>query len=1033
MPIADAPIHLQAVAALVGRTPQREFQNLRQLEEWYRWYATTVVGAALRASRTTLLRVYGHLELGMQIFTPHMASPTSQWGNQNEGTIKAYATVSTLLFIVLSFVKRRCKATREIILMLDEPWHRSLLEPRLAFTLMGGIIRAKLDIIWSRFDPHSPEMMQAVNYLLRHARGPARWYYPGFAHRLHQRGLRRGRPRWPARLVAHVVCMVNSDTQGAEQLRYRVWERLGAVYLSGCPVFLGSIRDAFNREQHIIRNRAPPTVARDSLPRREPRDTLSARNRPLPSARRRRRKLAATSDDSTVPPLAHNFNRCSLYFKQHIMAITNNPFQKVRNYATMYANWSRTLTTATATVSAPLDPRERGNEKLMAEYQATPGKRFDRFAPYFSNRRLLALSSWIPNIVSTYRRGLLKKKMCLFHANRRLPPPVQYRLTVRRSQAFLLPMVKAVARTTIAFTRRIEPEKAAFTSAYLAHCVARDHKLSQSMISEYEALESFNYWEWCRLAPEDIEHEYMNAAAVVLPGNWDVVNPPSRQETFEETVDTLARWSRHFHLGFDKNFFAKTLRQKRFWNCWKRLPENPVPPREIPECTLNEPATCGRLDKEEHVMIYRSLRGYHAALYKSFCQDATTFERMRHTPRQCARYVRTLWYALYPRRFPRHKPTFNVSTIPRVVSRLKSKCSSPDGKICCTKEGHVHERVIVNTAFVPYHFQDRLFSRGWEVVKRLDPAPSQELWALSRLFEQHRRSRGALRFLPEYLITCARCGCGKPGIHQARYDCVSMFTHADVMRIVYVSAPALLRWAAHRTNRAYVTVRKTKTVEGRLGGHPDNNFMQVTFHHHGLLQHLLYIAYMNIYMMGSGPTATCWRQIRGTAMGGRLSKAMMSIGLGEGESRMWEDEAYQRRHGYWLPGYRLEHLLSLIRQVDDGSVVTLVWCAECTLNFLRLCWGRDHKITLEDEGSGMRFIDTIERRHGFQFVLTPSPIPQSLRTRSHHARGMFRSPSTRILFRMFAHCLSGRFTGLGRSRAARTSALLARFGNCCTS
>ena len=86
---------------------------------------------------------------------------------------------------------------------------------------------------------------------------------------------------------------------------------------------------------------------------------------------------------------------------------------------------------------------------------------------------------------------------------------------------------------------------------------------------------------------------------------------------------------------------------------------------------------------------------------------------------------------------------------------------------------------------------------------------------------------------------------------------------------------------------------------------------------------------------------------------------------------MWASEALQREHNYYIPGYCLPNSISLIRQVDDGSVVTPVWCGACTLNFLRLCWGRDMEITLEEEGAVTKFADSVETMIGFRCVLTP--------------------------------------------------------------
>ena len=81
-------------------------------------------------------------------------------------------------------------------------------------------------------------------------------------------------------------------------------------------------------------------------------------------------------------------------------------------------------------------------------------------------------------------------------APRGLPAPRMFRVTVRRSLAFLLPMIQAVVRITLGHTRTLEPEKADFTRAFTGHGLARDHKVSQYVVDEYAATRQFNFYEF---------------------------------------------------------------------------------------------------------------------------------------------------------------------------------------------------------------------------------------------------------------------------------------------------------------------------------------------------------------------------------------------------------------------------------------------------------------------------------------------------------------------------------------------------------
>ena len=73
-------------------------------------------------------------------------------------------------------------------------------------------------------------------------------------------------------------------------------------------------------------------------------------------------------------------------------------------------------------------------------------------------------------------------------------------------------------------------------------------------------------------------------------------------------------------------------------------------------------------------------------------------------------------------------------------------------------------------------------------------------------------------------------------------------------------------------------------------------------------------------------------------MGGRGSKVKTSLLLGEGEGLMFSSRQKQAEHGFGLPGYELAQLVSLIREVDDGSLASWVYCAQCLVDLMAAAW-----------------------------------------------------------------------------------------------
>ena len=75
--------------------------------------------------------------------------------------------------------------------------------------------------------------------------------------------------------------------------------------------------------------------------------------------------------------------------------------------------------------------------------------------------------------------------------------------------------------------------------------------------------------------------------------------------------------------------------------------------------------------------------------------------------------------------------------------------------------------------------------------------------------------------------------------------------------------------------------------------------------------------------------------------------------------------------------------MSVLRIVDDGAVISTVWCKNCCKEALQHMWGRDQTISEEEEGQTIRFGGMLEVIQGDDVFLRPyyhaSPVGPALR------------------------------------------------------
>ena len=139
-------------------------------------------------------------------------------------------------------------------------------------------------------------------------------------------------------------------------------------------------------------------------PRRQD-DWNSKRKRPLQSQRRKAPRDAGIFVQ--VPQLAQNFNLSRHTMREHVLR-TLGPSARAINFKSYYRNAARTISASTGALEAPLNIAKEGHEDLLAEYLATPGKRYDAFERRLTREQMYLVGLHLGKVISEYRRRLRK-------------------------------------------------------------------------------------------------------------------------------------------------------------------------------------------------------------------------------------------------------------------------------------------------------------------------------------------------------------------------------------------------------------------------------------------------------------------------------------------------------------------------------------------------------------------------------------------------------------------------------------------------
>lgn len=933
----------------------RSFNDARfEIQRFAEQIWVQVMATGDRASRGEML---GRMLRAHEELADRVSPPDSIWHSQNFGLLRSFATIGGLIFMTHCDLHASQRQVIELIPFFPEHLHEWLLAPGTGERHLRTLVQFLLAICWEQGVADAE--VAGLQYIMLHLRAPPRHYQPGSCGTRVIRGRHAGEPRWPMRYAEHHTCTACPRARDADHRRYDFFRREGRRFLVGLPVFSSTVGRAYAREQNIIRTRRPlltSTDMHDARAEREPPARNTGRCRPLQSMRRRLRRWA---NEKKLPPLSANFNVSTFLKQGYSRTMTEHPREAKRNYKSAYHRSQREVMMATGAVG-PIRIADQGHELLVAEYGATPGKRLDGLLDMMKPEQMSKVARLTHNIRGPYRQTQLIRKLGFLLPERDVAAPRNIFVKVRRTCAWAKGAVAVIVRSLLALAEPERPEQAKTLHAFTKIIDGRTPKVSEAWINEYRMTDSFDLDSFEKTLAEPWLP--VELATQKISENWDVARPCSRSELHEETWRSIEGWAFAARLPMSAN--VRRAAKAQLWHNLSALPD--VAEELGPEDTMpldHEAVATVRVDHNEHCMFRRSQRAQHQALYDHYVKDTRTFRRMRGWTSRTARlYLRGMYQIWYPTRY-RRRIRFSSRAVPTATSRPKDKCWGASG-LHCTRPNHIHERLVVSTAFMPMHGQDRKFCRGWELVKRNDGLPNFELWSLKDLRSQHALARGRLVRIPRFLWRCARCDEEKDGGCLARFDCNNMYTAADMEALLTTTAPRTLARYAEFNHRRTVTVEHAKNVVGKVGGSQWNTFGSSTFTHEELMQYLRYECRTNIFRLGSGAQAAFFKQIRGCAMGGRASKVKTSLLLGEGEGLFFSDPVRQAAERFAIPGYTLDQLVSLIRQIDDGAVASWVFCVSCLLALMQLLWSDDQEVSTEESGSRIRFCDPGRRSWG---------------------------------------------------------------------
>ena len=260
----------------------------------------------------------------------------------------------------------------------------------------------------------------------------------------------------------------------------------------------------------------------------------------------------------------------------------------------------------------PVDITLPGQESLVAELGATPGKRIDCCLDRMKTEQLYKVSRLTPRIRGPYRQQLLSRKLAFMMPERGVAPPRSVFLRVRRTAPWAKKIVGVIARSILKPISDQYPEQARMAAEFTKIIDGRTPRVSEAWINEEAMTDSFNLDEFeAHMKDPWLDHERLTEK---IEANWDVPAPPSRRTMYDELWTSLKGWA--FALRLPLSHRVRTAAQNQLWHDLREVPAaaESTGPEDNLEMDRELVATA-RLDKNERPLIRRGKRLHHEALY----------------------------------------------------------------------------------------------------------------------------------------------------------------------------------------------------------------------------------------------------------------------------------------------------------------------------------------------------------------------------------------------------------------------------------
>ena len=144
--------------------------------------------------------------------------------------------------------------------------------------------------------------------------------------------------------------------------------------------------------------------------------------------------------------MQQNYNLASYTIKEHFHLTAGDTQQKIPNFKSAYLNAVSTRSSAVGAPAGPLRIWDRGNERLLAEWGATPGRRYDSKELVIGQRQWLSLGVMLTKIRNPYRQRLLRNKLAYFLPRASLAKPFTHVIKLSKTVLVLAGLVTRAYR-----------------------------------------------------------------------------------------------------------------------------------------------------------------------------------------------------------------------------------------------------------------------------------------------------------------------------------------------------------------------------------------------------------------------------------------------------------------------------------------------------------------------------------------------------------------------------------------------------------